>query len=94
MAQPKSIQKVIDRLLRNLGIESKIKESMAVVIWPEIVGDKVAKISKAEKVIDGILFVSVESSTWRAELLLHRDKIMHKINKRIGTPVIAEIRFM
>ena len=94
MSQPKSIHKVIDNLLKNLGIETRIKESMAVAIWPDIVGNRVAAISKAERVVDGILFVKVESSTWRAELLLHREKILKKINKKLGKPVVAEIRFI
>ena len=94
MAQPKSIQKVIDNLLKNLGIETRIKESMAVVIWPDIVGQRVAEISKAERVIDGILFVKVESSTWRTELLLHKEKILKKLNQKLGKPIIAEIRFI
>ena len=94
MSQPKSIQKIIDRLLKNLGIETKIKENMAVILWPEIVGKRISQESNAQKVIDGILFVKVESSTWRAELLLHKEKIIEKINKRVGKPVIAEIRFI
>lgn len=94
MSQPKPINKVIDRLLRNLGIETKVKENMAIVLWPEIVGERISLESKAQKVIDGVLFVKVESSTWRTELLLHKEKIIKKINKRIGKPVIAEIRFI
>ena len=71
-----------------------VKENMAIVLWPEIVGERISLESKAQKVIDGVLFVKVESSTWRTELLLHKEKIIKKINKRIGKPVIAEIRFI
>ena len=44
--------------------------------------------------MDGILFVKVESSTWRSELTLHKENIIKKLNKKVGKPVIAEIRFI
>lgn len=93
MSQPKPLQKIIDSLLKNLGIETKIKESMAVVLWPEVVGERVAEVSRAVRVIDGILFIKVDNSAWRAELMMHRDTILKKINKKLGKFIVHEIRF-
>ena len=94
MAQPKEIHKLIDGLLRNFGIETKVKEHMALVFWPDVVGEVINNISKPLNIMDGILFVKVESSTWRAELTLHKESIIKKLNKKVGKPVIAEIRFI
>jgi predicted nucleic acid-binding Zn ribbon protein len=94
MSQPRPIRNVLDVLLKRLGIETQVKQRLVVVLWPEVVGDRIAEIAKAERVIDGVLFVTVTSSVWRVELLMHKEKIIGKLNRRIGKPVITEIRFV
>ena len=93
MSQPRPIHNVLEALLKRLGIETQVKQRLVVALWPDVVGDRIAEIAKAERVIDGILFVTVTSSVWRVELLLHKEKIIEKLNRRIGKPIITEIRF-
>lgn len=80
-------------LLRNLEIETKVKEHMAAGSWSQIVGEAVAKISEVDRVEDGVLFVKVESSSWRNELAFMRREIISKINTMLGEEIIHEIRF-
>ncbi len=80
-------------LLRNLEIETKVKQHIAAAKWSEIVGDTVAKVSEVDRVENGVLFVTVESSSWRNELVFMRREIISKINATLGEEIIREIRF-
>lgn len=92
--KPKALGKTIARLLKNMGIEQRIKEHQALNEWSEIVGEKVAAVTRANKVVDGILFVKVKNSSWRNELIYMRQEILVKIDQTVGTGVIKELRFI
>ena len=91
--KPKHIGGTLDRMFKDLGFEKKLNQVRAVELWPEIVGEKIALITQAERVNDGILYVKVKSMTWRTELLFQKRKILEKIEERIGRRVIHDIRF-
>ena len=79
--------------LDKLGLGGKMREAMVLVKWPEIVGDRIAKVTTAIRVIDGTLFIACKSSVWANELSLHKEHIRTSINKCIGSRIIKEIRF-
>ena len=64
------------------------------VLWGVVVGDVVSEVTKAEKVEAGTLIVRVETSVWRQELHMQKGEIIKKLNKKIGTNAIKEIRFI
>lgn len=90
---PKHIGDALKVLIRDLGFEQKINQTRVVELWPEIVGDAIAKVAKAERVTNGILYVKVHSMTWRTELLFQKAHILQKIDARVGKQVINDIRF-
>ena len=49
---------------------------------------------KATSVDNGVLFIKVESATWKQELYMQKNEIINKINKKIGTKAIKEIRLV
>ena len=84
------IQKAIDRA----GIKTALNQEKAVLLWGVVVGEVVSSVTKAERVDSGSLVVKVESPVWRQELHMQKDDIINKINKKIGTKAIREIRFI
>jgi len=42
--KPVSLGEVLDTFLKNLGVEKKVKEGMAVSRWAEVVGPYIAKV--------------------------------------------------
>jgi predicted nucleic acid-binding Zn ribbon protein len=88
-----SLADALRQLLRSLGIETKVKQNLAAASWPKIVGEGVAKVSAVDRVENGILFVKVESSSWRNELVFMRRDIIKKMNSFLGDEVIVDIRF-
>jgi predicted nucleic acid-binding Zn ribbon protein len=70
---------------------TKLRESMALAYWSDVVGAQAAAASEAETIRDGILFVRTKSSVWSHELTFLKAHILAELNRRIGRPIIKEI---
>lgn len=92
-SQPKAMGAAIQDLARHLGLEKNLEEYKAITSWQEVVGDQIAKVTQAQRMENGVLFVGVATAPWRAELSMKRVEIMQKINAMLGKNVVKEIRF-
>jgi len=88
----KTLAQALKQLIKDLGIESEILHNQAVQFWPEVVGKRIANISKAERINGKILFVKVKNDSWRNELLFLKKDIIERLNKRIGKKVVEDLR--
>ena len=84
----------IKDFLINTGLENGVNQQKAVIIWPKIVGTKIAENTTAELVNFNVLTIKVKNSTWRNELYLKKDIILEKLNKELGPNTIKELRFL
>jgi predicted nucleic acid-binding Zn ribbon protein len=89
----KSVGSALEELTKSLGINKKLQEYDAVVHWEEIVGEQIAKMTTAMRIVKGVLFVQVKTSTWRNELTLRKKEIINKINLETGTNAVKDIKF-
>jgi predicted nucleic acid-binding Zn ribbon protein len=92
-ATTKPVGTALADLVRSLGIQSKLLEYDAVVFWEEAVGERIARMTKATRIVQGVLFVQVKTSTWRNELTLRKKEIIDKLNARTGTIIVKDIKF-
>lgn len=87
---------VSDRLFA-MGMDTKVREHMAPLVWAEMVGPQVATATEVDKVKDGTLFIFTRSAVWSQELNFHKADILQRLNQRIGAragePIIRDIRF-
>tara|TARA_Y100000768_G_C23896609_1_gene642929 strand:+ start:789 stop:1064 length:276 start_codon:yes stop_codon:yes gene_type:complete len=90
----KHLKKAIQEAVEGAGIKSALDQESAVVLWGVVVGGAISSVTKAERVESGSLIVRVESSVWRQELHMQKRDIIKKINKKIGTKAIGDIRFI
>ncbi len=90
----KHLKKAIEEAIDGAGIKYALDQEKAVILWAVVVGDVVSGVTKAEKVESGTLVVRVETSVWRQELHMQKEEIIKKINKKIGTKAIRDIRFI
>jgi len=88
------LKKAIKTAINKAGIENALKQESAVFLWKEVVDRKVSKAAKAEKVDKGTLIVKTDSAVWRQELQMQKEQLIEKINKKIGSEAIKEIRFI
>ena len=85
---------VLQNLLKNLGLEKRIKEQKLILDWDKIVGNKIAEKTKAFKIEGNKLFVKVESPSWRNELFYLKKDIINKLNQSVKQEVIKDIIFL
>ena len=90
----KHLKKAIEEAIDSAGIKSALSQEAAIVLWDSIVGEAVSSVTKAERVESGTLIVKVETAVWRQELHMQKEEIINKVNKKIGTRAIREIRFI
>jgi predicted nucleic acid-binding Zn ribbon protein len=80
-------------LTKSLGIDRAVNEYTVVASWAEIVGERIANISTAQRIENGVLLVSVATAPWRNELSMQRHEIIRKLNEHAGEEIVKEIRF-
>ena len=90
----KQLKKAIEEAISGAGIKTALDQEAAVTFWNNIVGETVSSVTEAERVESGTLVVRVETSVWRQELHMQKREIIKKLNKKIGTNAIKEIRFI
>lgn len=90
----KSLAESVELLIDKLGFRKKMKEQQILQDWSAIVGPQISKVSKAEKVYEGVLYVRVASSSWRTELMFQKHAILKQIEQRYGKNVITDFRFI
>jgi predicted nucleic acid-binding Zn ribbon protein len=89
----KAIDSALDELVSGLGIKKKLQEYDAIVYWERVVGERIAQMTTATRILQGVLFVHVKTSTWRNELTLRKKEIINKLNIEIGINVVKDIKF-
>jgi predicted nucleic acid-binding Zn ribbon protein len=92
--QSKTLGEALDGLVRELGLQGKLREYDAVLRWEEAVGPHIAKVATANKIQHGILTVQVSNSTWRYELTMRKQEMIGKLNALIGEGVVKDVRFV
>ena len=88
------LKKAIQEAISESGIEREIQQENAVSVWNEVVGVVVSRVTDAVSVNKGVLVVKTKSATWRQELYMQKKDIIDKINIKIGSTAIKEIRFI
>jgi len=91
--KPVSIQDAMRNLVRELGIAPKMAQYDVIAAWPDVVGPQIARVTEPQRMENGVLYVSVTTSTWRAELSMKRLDLIEKMNVHVGTHVLNDIRF-
>ena len=90
---PQSLGSVIDALVRQLGIQTKLKQYDIVDVWGSIVGAQIASMTSIDKIERGVLVVKVTAAPWRTELTFRRSEILEKIHAAMNSDAIKDIRF-
>lgn len=91
--EPEQINAILEKFIKSRGIEKKINENMAVVLWPDVVGEKIAQKTAALKVKNGILYIITSSPAWSQELSSMKSKLIEEINQKQKGEIIRDIRF-
>jgi len=92
--KPERVHHVLDRVLQRSGFAARLQQGRVIEAWPELVGEHIAGVTRAEVVAaDGVLVVSVKTSAWMSELALLEREILATINRATEANPILKIRW-
>ncbi len=91
--QPEQIGQILNRSLKSLRIDRRLKEESIFLNWNRLVGERIASRSSPVKIRDSILFVRVENASWRSQLFFMKRKIIEELNQSMKANVIKDIVF-
>lgn len=89
-----TLKEGIGKLLNTYRLKGKFDETSVIAFWPELMGKAVANRTTQIYISQKKLFVRLESSVVKNDLMMVRTGIIQKINERAGTEVIVDIVFL
>ncbi len=85
------MQKLLTDYIKEMNLGDKLSEAGVINSWEEIVGKAISSRTTKIYIKDHILYVHLNSSVVRNELLMLREALREKLNQNAGTEVIKEI---
>ena len=90
---PKKLGEIVRSVLSERGYLKQCLEAEIIKNWPDIVGDRLAKVSECADVRGGVVYVRVFSSSWRNEVSFLKKEILDKIKRETHCKTITDIVF-
>ncbi|TAF47714.1 MAG: DUF721 domain-containing protein [Sphingobacteriales bacterium] len=90
----KTLKEAMAQLLKVYRLKGKFDETNAVTSWQEVVGVAVANRTKEIFIRDKKLFVRIESSVIKNQLMMMRAQIIENLNQKAGDVVLNDIVFL
>ncbi len=82
---------MLDALLSGWGLDDRLHQYRALLVWEEVVGPQIAARTKPDRIRDGVLEVCVDQPTWMQQLQLLKPQILAKLNAKLGNEVLRDI---
>ncbi len=87
----KSLQQILQSIVKNQKLDEVLERNELIEKFGEIVGEQIARQAKVKSFENGILKIEVESSVWKNEIFLLRERIIEKINQSFGKQIVKQI---
>ena len=82
---------LVDKLLKGFGLDERLHQYRALIIWEEVVGPQIAKRTRPVRIREGVLEVNVDQPTWMQQLQLMKPKILTQLNAELGKATIKDL---
>ena len=83
----------IRELFERLGIHEQFYEQEPLLLWPQVVGPQMSKLTQPLRVRQDVLYVEAANHTVAQQLSLLKDIYLKKLNALLGEPRIHDLRF-
>lgn len=92
--RPEQIGAALTGVLDSLDTSGQFALFRAVRIWPEVVGETIARHTEIASLKFHTLVVKVGNAMWIQELGLMRRQILAELTRRLGDGSVRELRFV
>ena len=88
-----SVERALGQTLGKLHLKKEFQKYSALSHWKEIVGEKLSKNCKVERIIRSkILVIRVLNAVWAQEIMLKREEIIEKFNFHSDSVIVEDLR--
>ncbi len=88
----KSLADVLQKLLREEGLEVPLQQKRIVDSWETVTGGVVARYTTEKFIKNQTLFVKITNPALRQDLSMMRSQLVKRLNEQVGSFVISDIR--
>ena len=92
--KPVRVDALLNELLEQHGVLDQIQRMSLLELWPDIVGEMVAAVTRARSVDDKTLVVEVRTSAWLMELNMMKGDFLARVNERVPETPMTRIVFV
>lgn len=89
-----SVGQAIDKLISLYKLEGKLNEVAIQDVWEDLLGKPIALRTTEIYIKKNILFLKIESAPLKNELWLAKDKLLERLNQKLGNTLLKEIKFI
>ena len=82
---------MINRFLREEGLESPLNEYRLIQAWETVLGKAIARYTGQMFIKNQTLYVHITSPALRQNLLMSRKTLVARLNEAVGAQVITDI---
>ena len=86
-----SLAEAVNDYIKEMNLGGKLSEISVINSWEEIVGKAISSRTTKIYIKNHTLYVHLNSSVVRNELLMLREALREKLNKKAGSEVIKDI---
>jgi len=86
-----SLAEAIKEYIREMNLEGKLLELNLISSWEEVVGKAISSRTSRVYIRDHVLYVHLNSSVARNELMMLKEALREKLNEKSGREVIKDI---
>ncbi|MFA9391910.1 MAG: DUF721 domain-containing protein [Prolixibacteraceae bacterium] len=87
------ISEILKQFTKESAYEQKLIENRLITNWAKVLGSGIAGSTRSLHISNRTLFVAIDSSVMRHELMMIRSQIQVALNKSVGVQVIDNIIF-
>ena len=91
MKDPVLAGDLVDKLLHGLGLDERLHQYKALIVWNDVVGPQIAARTRPIRIRDNILEVNVDQPAWMQQLQLMKPKILARLNAELGKTTIKDL---
>lgn len=85
---------VLEKVLDDAGVADHVERVRVLDLWADVVGEQVARVTRARSVDESTLIVEVRNSAWLMELNMLKGDIVDRVNERLDDVSIEKIVFV
>lgn len=85
------LKDVLQQYVHHEGLENKLLETRVLLLWDELLGLAVTRVTRKKYISNRKFFVQLNSSIVRQQLFMMRAEIVEKLNQQAGAKVIDEL---